>query len=383
MHHLATIAPTLKTRETVHHLELLKKDGVDINARDMFGNSPLHFLASSGPSLKHIQAFLGFGADRYAMNDRNETFLHVLDINSLGVDIRKALELYVRHCTSAERIHRLRHRTHQSRTILHCLAAQKPNAELTSIIVDWFQSMHINVQARDNQGRTPWHYFADEPQASAPRKQRRPISDEAANIQQLQLKNSERERVIGNCSGDPFSEDKEGHNSLACLAYNICPTAMRIELINHCLSCGVDVDHIDKQGRPHIHSFILKPRFSGGKTDMEETTALFVKMLLDAGASVDLRNRDDETALHLACKWGRPKCTRLLLDRGADPNAVNVHGRSILAEALTHLDLHDQEEYPRIKECMSLVKEARGEMEPPDDADKQHLRQPNFSLWYQ
>jgi uncharacterized protein len=40
----------------------------------------------------------------------------------------------------------------------------------------------------------------------------------------------------------------------------------------------------------------------------------------DGGAAIDERSADGFTALHLAAFFGRPAVTRLLLDRGADPN---------------------------------------------------------------
>jgi ankyrin repeat protein len=51
-----------------------------------------------------------------------------------------------------------------------------------------------------------------------------------------------------------------------------------------------------------------------------EERVAFVRMLLDHGARVDVR--DDllrSTPLGWACRWGRPEVARLLLERGADP----------------------------------------------------------------
>ncbi len=53
-----------------------------------------------------------------------------------------------------------------------------------------------------------------------------------------------------------------------------------------------------------------------------------VEQLLDAGCDVDIRNESDsqgyvgETALHCAAFWGRPDLARLLIERGADVNAL-------------------------------------------------------------
>ena len=45
-----------------------------------------------------------------------------------------------------------------------------------------------------------------------------------------------------------------------------------------------------------------------------------VRLLLDAGADVDARDKYGCTALHHACWGGHPEIAQLLIDAGADPN---------------------------------------------------------------
>ncbi|MCE5299570.1 MAG: ankyrin repeat domain-containing protein [Spirochaetia bacterium] len=52
--------------------------------------------------------------------------------------------------------------------------------------------------------------------------------------------------------------------------------------------------------------------------------AQVLKLLLDAGAPVDLRGYNDNTALIEAAFSGRVDCMKLLIERGADLNAQNV-----------------------------------------------------------
>ncbi len=58
-----------------------------------------------------------------------------------------------------------------------------------------------------------------------------------------------------------------------------------------------------------------------GHTDM-------VEMLLDAGADVNQRNRDQGTALHSAAFIGRPEESAILLRAGADADALDTNGQT-------------------------------------------------------
>ena len=49
-----------------------------------------------------------------------------------------------------------------------------------------------------------------------------------------------------------------------------------------------------------------------------------VKLLLDAGADVNAMDNDGETPLHIASYKGYIEITKLLLDRGADVNARDL-----------------------------------------------------------
>jgi hypothetical protein len=53
-----------------------------------------------------------------------------------------------------------------------------------------------------------------------------------------------------------------------------------------------------------------------------------VERLLDAGVPIDSPGIEG-TAIHYACMWGRPSTLRLLLARGADPEALTDLGRPL------------------------------------------------------
>ncbi|KAL9618937.1 MAG: hypothetical protein Q9160_006401 [Pyrenula sp. 1 TL-2023] len=376
-HYLASIAAGMRVDELSIQLRALKHYTPTVNDSDMFGNTPLHFLASSRPQLGHILAFRQAGALTYAANHHNETFLHVLNPHALGRDIQMVLQLYSKQINSSKRIlfHRLRN--HDGQSILHRLAAQKPDSTQVPIIWEWFKNMQTNVGARDKDGLTPYDYYSSKPKPSPPPKQSRPISDGSQSVQQLQRKNMEMQKIVDNCSANPFCEDLDGHNALLCLAYMVMPARMRFGMIDDCITYGVDLDHFDIHGKTPIHAFIFKERSSNGRPEDDKTTASYVEKLINAGANVNVRDRDGETPLHFATKWGHDVCTKLLLQHGADPNAVNNRRRSIIQEAESWLDPTEPDVFGRIKVSVALVR-ASGGRDDLDDTTQQQMRQQNM-----
>lgn len=55
-----------------------------------------------------------------------------------------------------------------------------------------------------------------------------------------------------------------------------------------------------------------------------------LELLLGAGAVVDQTDADQWTALHFAALHGWQEGIRVLLDKGANPNAVTAHGSTAL-----------------------------------------------------
>ena len=62
--------------------------------------------------------------------------------------------------------------------------------------------------------------------------------------------------------------------------------------------------------------------------------AKIVALILRAGVPVDARNESQETPLHLAAKYGNQTLFEALRDRGADLNAKNQSGESVVAYAM-------------------------------------------------
>ena len=85
---------------------------------------------------------------------------------------------------------------------------------------------------------------------------------------------------------------------------------------------GADPNRRDRNGAASIHAPI-------NWTQKDPAPALV--LLLDHGARIDIRNQQEMTALLLAARYGESIAPmQALLERGADPNAVDQDGNTLL-----------------------------------------------------
>lgn len=83
------------------------------------------------------------------------------------------------------------------------------------------------------------------------------------------------------------------------------------------LAAGADVDVVDKKGISALHLAAMKGVY-------QACTVL----LLEAGASVDPRDEKGETPLHYAAYYRSPSSVKALLERGAYVGAKDCHGNT-------------------------------------------------------
>jgi ankyrin repeat protein len=82
-----------------------------------------------------------------------------------------------------------------------------------------------------------------------------------------------------------------------------------------------------------------------------------LRHLTHNGANLHWRNRQGETALHIAVRLGRKSATRVLLEDGANVHARVVEGKGVLAVGEAHYlkARNNQQLYASIMACMALA----------------------------
>lgn len=106
-----------------------------------------------------------------------------------------------------------------------------------------------------------------------------------------------------------------------------------LELLQFWLNRGVNVNHTPGFYSPLLHQVIGVSDPNRGFVGQIE----WVNLLLNDGADPNLVEKDEgNTALHTAVEAKRSDIVRLLLDRGANPNAQNYLGNTPLHQAAKH-----------------------------------------------
>lgn len=107
------------------------------------------------------------------------------------------------------------------------------------------------------------------------------------------------------------------------------PDSRRLEYIQGLVNARVDANHYDKQGNTPLMSFVVNSS-DATKYEKEESEMVIRALVKEAGARLEPRNRNGETALHLAARHGKTVALRVLLELGANPHTRNAQGLGIL-----------------------------------------------------
>ncbi|RUR72814.1 hypothetical protein DSM107007_56160 [Nostoc sp. PCC 7120 = FACHB-418] len=208
----------------------LIQTGVNVNAKDGKGDTPLHYL---GKSEKNARLLLSRGAKVNVGNQNGNTPLH----NLFGQKTAYVIKLLI------DRGAKVNARNQEQMTPLH-FAANSGKADITELLI----SRGGDVNARSTQNWTPLHYGAS-----------------------------------------------------------------NLEVAKKLIQAGADLTIQNREGAV-IHSSSLEPAV--------------LKLLLDRGVNVNLRNRQGQTPLHI--HRFQPALVKLLLARKAQVNLRDAQGKTPL-----------------------------------------------------
>lgn len=133
------------------------------------------------------------------------------------------------------------------------------------------------------------------------------------------------------------------------------PMQFRYELVWNLINAGVDRNSYDRHGNTVLMTFVT--HLSDGEDD-KNLTKIF-RALIQSGANVHWRNRQGETALHIAVRLGRKVATKVLLESDANVHARTAEGKGVMAVGETYYfkAKEDPKSYTSIMACMALCRD--------------------------
>jgi hypothetical protein len=194
-------------------------------------------------------------------------------------------------------------------------------------------------------------------------------------------------RTIVAAKNSPSVEDSNGRNGLHCLAESSpvspdmpLPSALLGQLeslknagnadandhlegfVKALLAAGVDPNNYDNNGNTPLMSFVSNDR----ATESDESITRILTLILEAGSDINRRNRQGETALHIAVKLGRRAATGVLLAAGANVHARTHSGVGVLelGQRQCLKNKEDENLFGQIMVCMTLAASFEAASEP-------------------
>jgi len=346
-------------------------DDINVAARDEFGHTPLHLLASRpdcqlqllsvvADALTHGDRILG------VVNTARQTFMHVLhpawfQLNSpleklFSLLERSRFDVLTRDVFGRNVFHIMREHECDLERVQLCAHGLNPKAVNTR---DAFRRKPLQLLpsgSRQHMLRTVRQIM------HAQRLMTLTVEQPGTESESRVLTHTKLINIIGTAtstepdSADPSIEDPQGRNGLHALAELILgvdpmidyisrgqkrkrdtkdvdqpkqEVMPRVEHLEALIHAKADINHYNLAGYTPLMAFVVQ--LSEGKTK-EDITELreVIGCLVKAGADMEKRNRRGETALLLAARHGKKVAVDALLKLGANPYVRNADGESIL-----------------------------------------------------
>ena len=287
----------------VNHARLLLENGAEVNTADNGNQTPL-LLAIRKNWFKLARILLDHGADANAETNRGKTSLYLLSKSKINDEdkVLDAMRLLIEHGAVVNR------RDVNNQTPL-----------LIAIERDWFKFARIlldhgaEARGENNEGKTPLHLLSESWDHG---------ESDALDLISPLLEHGAEVNIRDNGNQTPL---------LLAMGRDWFKLA-RILLEN-----GVDAKVTNNDSKTPLH--IL----SESRINDEGSALNLISLLLEHGAValVNKRDKNDQTPLLLAMGRDWFKLSRILIDRGADPNVENNDGKTplhLLSDSRVHND---------------------------------------------
>jgi serine/threonine-protein phosphatase 6 regulatory ankyrin repeat subunit B len=308
-------------RGDLDKVQTLLEKGADVNTKDEFGCTPLHWAARArSPEVAGLLIANGADINATAGPDNLTPFmaarkLPVIELLvSKGVDINSQENLSKLHdACSAGDIQVVRFlidkgadinaRNSQGSTPL-CVAAASNHKEVVELLLD--EGANINAPGR--RGYTPLGIAA----RCGSKETAEFLIEKGANIHTpdnkgmtpLDLAKEWGWTEIVELLREHGAEESEINEQTIEMAIN----SNNLEKVKELIAQGADVNVRDSRGNTPLIQAIIQRKL------------LFVEILVSGGADVNAKDEDGQTPLHLAVLAGRKDIVELLIAKGADVN---------------------------------------------------------------
>ncbi|KAJ5385402.1 hypothetical protein N7517_003313 [Penicillium concentricum] len=332
----------------------------DVNISDIRGNGPLHYVFAASHNVhdkiypRVIDTLISLGANPNAMNNEGNTPLHAMNDNNtpfISKLLNAGAELEARNHDGQTALFKhvirdkepvetlialgacLDTRDSNGRTLLHrccndptrldylislgldpLATDHQGNSLLMEVAIsnddnqpatmDHLIGLGLDIDLPNHRGRTTLHVLC----ARAQPARNSPPSTDEHNL----------DYVLGVCK-NPNPSDCDGVQPLH-LASTISESYV-IKLLN----AGADMFKLTHERMSVLHI--------AARARQPNIVALFCSMLSELGVQdrtvfLNQKNKEGKTALHYACRSGRPETVHALLEAGADPNILDSGDRS-------------------------------------------------------
>jgi cytohesin len=335
-----------KHNSNVDVLEYLISQGASVNATSNTGRTPMHVAAQGNGNVAVLECLLSHGADVNAKNKDGWTSLHEAAKHNSNVEIVKYL------IAKGVPVNvKISEGVNKGDMPLHYAAGANSNVEVLKYLID--QGAEVNE--KNDHGLTPLH-FADTDEKrhilrEAMQSGKRP---QEKNTLHIQFTTEEQTEISEFCAAFGNNLNRIDDNGFTLL--HLMAGAGKMGVVKFLVAEGADVNAKSNNGETPLHfaaygghvkvaHFLVSVKANvnaqtnKGDTPLhtavrEKNFGVITFLVAMAKVNVDVKTDKGHTPLHLAAYRGSVDITRLLISNGADVNAKENGGESLLHGAV-------------------------------------------------